>query len=323
MSPYRGIALSLLFVISAGAVSAEGDYPTRPVRLIVPYPPGGGNDTLARLFGQKLTERWNQQVVIDNRPGAGTTIGAQLAARAAPDGYTLLLSSIATHALAPALYSKPGYDPIKDFAPITILAVAPTLCVAAPSFASKTIQELIAAAKADPQAVRFASGGNGTTPHIAGEVFKVVTGVQMTHVPYKGGGPAHIDLMAGRVQVMFDTAASASPHVRAGKMRALAIGLPNRYPDLPEVPTFAEAGLPTYNVDSWYSLHAPAGTPRAAIAKLHQDIVAVLALPDIKERLRQLVSTAGGMAPDAFGGYVKQEYARYGKIVRELGLKPD
>jgi tripartite-type tricarboxylate transporter receptor subunit TctC len=323
MSPYRGIALSLLFVISAGAVGAEGDYPTRPVRLIVPYPPGGGNDTLARLFGQKLTERWNQQVVIDNRPGAGTTIGAQLAARAAPDGYTLLLSSIATHALAPALYSKPGYDPIKDFAPITILAVAPTLCVAAPSFAPKTIQELIAAAKADPQAVRFASGGNGTTPHIAGEVFKVVTGVQMTHVPYKGGGPAHIDLMAGRVQVMFDTAASASPHVRAGKMRALAIGLPNRYPDLPEVPTFAEAGLPSYNVDSWYSLHAPAGTPRAAIAKLHQDIVAVLALPDIKERLRQLVSTAGGMAPDAFGGYVKQAYARYGKIIRAAGTRID
>jgi len=323
MSSHRPLAAALLALLGAFAQAAAADYPNRPVRLIVPYPPGGGNDTLARLFGQKLTERWNQQVVIDNRPGAGTTIGAQLAARSAPDGYTLLLSSIATHALAPALYSKPGYDPIRDFAPITILAVAPTLCVTAPSFAPKTIKELIAAAKAKPEETRFASGGNGTTPHIAGEVFKVVTGVQMTHVPYKGGGPAHVDLMAGRVQVMFDTAASASPHVRAGKMRALAIGLPGRYPDLPEVPTFAEAGLPDYNVDSWYSLHAPAGTPQAVIGELHRSIVAVLALPDIQERLRQLVSTPGGMAPQAFGAYVKDEYARYGKIIRAAGTRID
>jgi tripartite-type tricarboxylate transporter receptor subunit TctC len=307
----------------ACVVAAADDYPSRPVRLIVPYPPGGGNDTLARIFGQKLSERWNQQVVIDNRPGAGTTIGAQLAARAPADGYTLLLSSIATHALAPALYSKPGYDPIKDFTPITILAVAPTLCVAAPAFAPRTIKELIAAAKAKPEDIRFASGGNGTTPHIAGEVFKAVTGVQMTHVPYKGGGPAHIDLMAGRVQVMFDTAASASPHVRSGKMRALAIGLPARYPDLPEVPTFAEAGLPQYNVDSWYSLHAPAGTPRTVVTKIHQDVVTVLAANDIRERLRQLVSTPGGMAPDAFGAYMREELARYGKVIRNTGTRID
>jgi tripartite-type tricarboxylate transporter receptor subunit TctC len=307
----------------AGAIAAAGDYPARPVRLIVPYPPGGGNDTLARIFGHKLSERWGQQVVIDNRPGAGTTIGAQLAARAAPDGYTLLLSSIATHALAPALYSKPGYDPIRDFTPITILAVAPTLCVAAPSFAPRSIKELIAAAKAQPAEVRFASGGNGTTPHIAGEVFKAVTGVQMTHVPYKGGGPAHIDLMAGRVQVMFDTAASASPHVRSGKMRALAIGLPARYADLPEVPTFAEAGLPQFNVDSWYSLHAPAGTPQTVVSRIHRAIVEVLDAPDIRERLRTLVSTPGGMEPAAFGAYVKDEYARYGQIIRLTGTRID
>jgi tripartite-type tricarboxylate transporter receptor subunit TctC len=315
---------ALLTVLTPACVlAATPEYPNRPVRLVVPYPPGGGNDTLARLFGQKLTERWSQQVVIDNRPGAGTTIGAQLVARAAADGYTLLLSSIATHALAPALYSKPGYDPIKDFTPITTLAVAPTLCVAAPSFAPRTIKELIAAAKSKPEDIRFASGGNGTTPHIAGEVFKAVTGVQMTHVPYKGGGPAHIDLMAGRVQVMFDTAASASPHVRAGKMRALAIGLPKRYPDLPDVPTFAEAGLPQYNVDSWYSLHAPAGTPAAVVSKVHHDIVAVLGSADIRERLRQLVSTPGGIAPAAFGAYVKDEFARYGKIIRAAGTRID
>jgi len=314
--------LILLFCVLALPAHAQ-PYPSKPVRVIVPYPPGGGNDTLARLFGHKLTERWSQQVVIDNRPGAGTTIGAQLAARAPADGYTLLLSSIATHALAPALYSKPGYDPIKDFTPITILAVAPTLCVAAPAFAPKTIKELIAAAKAKPEDIRFASGGSGTTPHIAGEVFKAVTGVQMTHVPYKGGGPAHIDLMAGRVQVMFDTAASASPHVRSGKMRALAIGLPARYPDLPGVPTFAESGLPQYNVDSWYSLHAPAGTPKAVVTKIHQDINAVLAANDIRERLRQLVSTPGGVAPDAFGAYVREEFARYGKVIRNTGTRVD
>jgi tripartite-type tricarboxylate transporter receptor subunit TctC len=316
-----GAALAVL--AWAAPLCMAADYPNRPVRLVVPYPPGGGNDTLARLFGQKLTDRWNQQVVIDNRPGAGTTIGAQLVARAAADGYTLLLSSIATHALAPALYSKPGYDPVKDFDPITTLAVAPTLCVAAPSVAVKSIKELIAAAKAKPDEIRFASGGNGTTPHIAGEVFKAVTGVQMTHVPYKGGGPAHIDLMAGRVQVMFDTAASASPHVRAGKMRALAIGLPKRYPDLPDVPTFAEAGLAQYNVDSWYSLHAPAGTPKAVVAKIHQDIVAILGAQDIRDRLRQLVSTPGGLAPAAFGAYVEDEFARYGKIIRATGTRID
>ena len=319
----RGLACMLAGLAPAVALAAADDYPDRPVRLIVPYPPGGGNDTLARIFGQKLTERWSQQVVIDNRPGAGTTIGAQLAARAAPDGYTLLLSSIATHALAPALYSKPGYDPIKDFTPVTTLAVAPTLCVAAPSFPPKTIKELIAAAKAKPDAIRFVSGGNGTTPHIAGEVFKVVTGVQMTHVPYKGGGPAHIDLMAGRVEVMFDTAASASPHVRAGKMRALAIGLPKRYPDLPDVPTFAESGLPQYNVDSWYSLHAPAGTPAAVVSKIHQAITAILATPEIQERLRTLVSTPGGMPPDAFAAYVREEAARYGKVIRAAGMRID
>jgi tripartite-type tricarboxylate transporter receptor subunit TctC len=299
------------------------DYPARPVRLIVPYPPGGGNDTLARIFGQKLSERWSQQIVIDNRPGAGTTIGATIAAKAPADGYTLLLSSIATHALAPALYAKPGYDPIKDFAAITTLAVAPTLFVAHPAIPAKSVKEFIALAKAKPGEIRFASGGNGTTPHIAGEVFKALTTIEITHVPYKGGGPAHIDLMAGRVQVMFDTAASASPHVRSGKMRAIAIGLAKRYPDLAEVPTFAEQGLPDYNVDSWYSLHAPAGTPKSVIAKVHQEITRILATAEIRERLRQLVSTAGGLDPVTFDAYVRREHARYDRLIKATGIRID
>ena len=316
-------AVAWLPIALASSPAIAQDYPTRPVRLIVPYPPGGGNDTLARIFGQKLSERWGQQIVIDNRPGAGTTIGATIAAKSPADGYTLLLSSIATHALAPALYAKPGYDPIKDFAAITTLAVAPTLFVAHPALPAKSVKEFIALAKSKPGEIRFASGGNGTTPHIAGEVFKALTAIDITHVPYKGGGPAHIDLMAGRVQVMFDTAASASPHVRSGKMRAIAIGLAKRYPDLAEVPTFAEQGLPDYNVDSGYSLHAPAGTPKTVIAKVHQEIVRILATPEIGERLRQLVSTPGGLDPAAFDAYVRREHARYDKLIKSTGIRID
>src|SRR5262245_34506263 len=313
-------AACLALLLPALAATAQ-EYPARPIRLIVPYPPGGGNDTLARIFGQKLAERWGQQVVIDNRPGAGTTIGAAIAAKAPGDGYTLLLSSVATHALAPALYAKPGYDPIKDFAAVTTLAVAPTLFVAHPGLGAKSVKEFIALAKAKPGEMRFASGGSGTPPHIAGEVFKALTATDITHVPYKGGGPAHVDLMAGRVQVMFDTAASASPHVRSGKMRAIAIGLAKRYPDLSEVPTFAEQGLADYNVDSWYSLHAPANTPKPVIAKIHREIASILDTAEIRERLRQLVSTAGGLDPAAFDAYVKREHDSYDQVLKATGSR--
>ena len=319
---FAGLACCTI-VLSATLSAAAEDYPAHPIRLVVPYPPGGGNDTLARIFGQKLAERWGQQIVIDNRPGAGTTIGAAIAAKAPADGYTLLLSSIATHALAPALYAKPGYDPIKDFAAVTTLAVAPKLFVAYPGLAAKSVQEFIALAKAKPGEIRFASGGNGTTPHIAGEVFKALTGTDIAHVPYKGGGPAHIDLIAGRVQAMFDTAASASPHVRSGKLRAIAIGLAKRYPDLAEVPTFAEQGLADYNVDSWYSLHAPQGTPRAVIDRIYREITSILATAEIRERLRQLVSTAGGLDPAAFDAYVRREHARYDKLIKATAIRID
>ena len=320
---FAGITGCSILLLCATLPVAAQDYPARPVRLIVPYPPGGGNDTLARIFGQKLAERWGQQIVIDNRPGAGTTIGAAIAAKAPADGYTLLLSSIATHALAPALYAKPGYDPIKDFAAVTTLAIAPTLFVAYPGLPAKSVKEFIALAKSKPGEMRFASGGSGTTPHIAGEVFKALTATDLTHVPYKGGGPAHIDLIAGRVQVMFDTAASASPHVRSGKMRAIAIGLAKRYPDLPEIPTFAEQGLADYNVDSWYSLHAPAGTPRAVIDRIYQEIASILGTAEIRERLRQLVSTAGGVDPAAFDRYVRREHARYEKLIKATAIRID
>jgi len=307
----------------AGTTAAAQEYPTRPVRLIVPYPPGGGNDTLARIFGQKIAERWGQQIVVDNRPGAGTTIGTQLAARAAPDGYTILLSSVVTHAFAPRLYAKPGYDPIKDFAPITILGIAPTLFVVNPGLPVRTVQEFIALAKAKPGEIRFASGGNGATPHIAGEVFASLTGIKLSHVPYKGGGPAHVALMSGETQAMFDTAASASPHVRSGKLRAVAIGLPARSPEFPDVPTFAESGLASYNVDSWYSVHAPAGTPKTVIDKWHKEVVNQLGTADMQGRLKTLGANPGGLSPAEFDVYVRKELERYTKIIAQAGVKID
>ena len=315
----------VLCAATCGAQAAEtqsgSSYPNRPVRLIVPYPPGGGNDTLARIFGQKLTESWGQQIVVDNRPGAGTIIGTQLAARAAPDGYTLLLSSIATHAVAPHLYRQPGYDPVKDFTPVTLLAIAPTvLCVNA-SVPARSVQDLIALAKAKPGELKFASGGNGTPPHMAGEIFASHTGVKLLHVPYKGGGPAIAGLIGGETSMMFDTAASILPHVKGGKLRALAIARSARLPEYPELPTFAEAGVKGYEVNAWYSVHAPAGVPRDIVAKVNRELVRILALPDIREKLRSLGSEGVGNTPEEFARFVREESAKYARAIKESGIK--
>ena len=296
-------------------------YPSRPVRLIVPYPPGGGNDTLARLFGQKLTESWGQQVVVDNRPGAGTIIGTQLAARAAPDGYTILLSSIATHAIAPNLYRNPGYDPVRDFTPITLLAIAPTVLCTNPSVPARSVQELIALAKAKPGELKFASGGSGTPPHMAGEIFAAMTGVKLLHVPYKGGGPAIAGLIGGETSMMFDTAASILPHVKGGKLRALAVARASRLPEYPDLPTFSEAGVKGYEVNAWYSMHAPAGVPRPVILKINRELVRILDLPDIRERLKQLGSEGVGSSPEEFDRFVRAESVKYAKAIRAAGVK--
>ena len=306
---------------AAQGTDAASGYPSRPVRLIVPYPPGGGNDTLARIFGLKLTESWGQQIVIDNRPGAGTIIGTQLAARAAPDGYTLLLSSIATHAVAPNLYRNPGYDPVKDFTPVTLLAVAPTVLCTNVSVPAKTVQELIALAKAKPGELKFASGGSGTAPHMAGEIFASMTGIRLLHVPYKGGGPAIAGLIGGETSMMFDTAASILPHVKGGKLRALAIARASRLPEYPELPTFTEAGVKGYEVNAWYSVHAPAGVPREIVAKVNRELRRILDLPDIRERLKQLGSEGAGNTPDEFARFVRAESAKYAKAIRDAGVK--
>ena len=227
-----------------------------------------------------------------------------------------------THALAPVLYPKVPYDPIRDFVPITTLAVAPTVLVVNQTFPAKSVQEVITLAKASPGKYTFPSGGNGTTPHISGEIFKSMTG-DLLHVPYKGGGPAIADLIGGQVDMMFDTAASAMPHVRSGKLRALAIAMPKRHPDFPDLPTFAEQGLPDYAINSWYSLHAPAGTPREIIQRLHAEVVSALRSPDVMERLRTLNADPGGMPPDEFGAFVRAELERYGQVIRKAGIKLD
>jgi len=318
---FRDVGMVLLAVLPCCLPAHAQDYPTKPVRLIVPYPPGGGNDTLARLFGAKLTQAWGQQIIVDNRGGAGTTIGTAIAARAVPDGYTVLLSSIATHAIAPNLYAKPGYDPVKDFAPITLLAIAPTVLCVNPSVPVRSVKELIALAKAKPGQLRFASGGAATPPHMAGEIFASMTGVKLLHVPYKGGGPAIAAMIGGETNMMFDTAASILPHVRAGKLRALAIARPARLPEYPGLPTFAEAGVPGYEVNAWYSMHAIAGTPKPVIAKWNAELRRILKLPDIQERLKQLGSEPVGNSPEEFAKFVRAEHAKYARAIREAGVK--
>lgn len=314
------IVVAALPVLGVSTALAQ-PWPSKPIRLIVPYPPGGGNDNLARIFAVKLAERLGQPVVVDNRPGAGTLIGTEAAAKSAGDGYTILLSSIVTHALAPALYAKVPYDPVKDFVPITVLAVAPTVLVVNKDLPASSLSELTALAKAAPGKYTFASGGNGTTPHVAGEIYKAMSGTDLLHIPYKGGGPALTDLMGGQVNMMFDTAASAMPHVRSGKLRALAIATPKRHPDFPDLPTFAEQGMPDYSINSWYSLHAPAGTPREVVQRIHAEIVAILKMPDVAERLRVLNADPGGMPPAEFDAFVKAELDRYGQVIRKAGIK--
>jgi tripartite-type tricarboxylate transporter receptor subunit TctC len=318
------LILLLISLVCALALPAHAQsYPAKPVRMIVPYPPGGGNDTFGRLFAAKLGERTGQPFLVENRPGAGTMIGTEAAAKSAPDGYTILLSSIATHALSPNLYSRVPYDPIKDFAPITLLGIAPTVLVINQDLPAKSLQELISLAKSKPGALAYASGGNGTPPHINAEVFKAVAGVDLLHVAYKGGGPALTDLIAGRVHVMLDTAASAMPHVRGGKLRALALSAPKRSAEYPDLPTFAEAGLPQYDTNAWYSMHAPAGTPSDIVRRLNRELVAILKDPEILARFKQLSTDPVGNSPEEFGAFVKVELEKYARIIKAAGIKLD
>jgi len=319
------VRYGLLLVLAAalpGAASAQAQYPNKPVRLIVPFPPGGGTDTLARIYGQKLAEVFGQQVIIDNRPGAGTNIGAEIAAKAPPDGYTLLMGNIA-HAINVTLYSKLAYDFVKDFTPVTLLASTPNILVVHPSVPAKSVKELIALAKARPGQLDYASAGSGSSSHLAAELFGIMAGVKMTHVPYKGGGPAVIALVGGQVSVGFATTPSVITHVKAGKMRGLGVTTARRSPSTPELPTISEAGVPGYEAGTWYGLLAPAGTPNEIVARLHAESVKLLKLPDVKDRLDATGFESIGNTPEQFAAYIRSEIEKWGKVVKASGARVD
>jgi tripartite-type tricarboxylate transporter receptor subunit TctC len=318
----RRIALAGMLATLASAACAQA-YPAKPIRLVVPFPPGGATDILARAVAQKLTDAWGQPVVVDNRPGAGGNIGSELVAKAAADGYTLEMGTVGTHAINASLYAKMPYDHVKDFAPVILVAGVPNVLEVNPSLPVNTVQELIAYAKANPGKLNFASSGNGTSIHLSGELFKVMAGVQMTHIPYKGSGPALQDLIGGQVQLMFDNLPPSLPQIKAGKLRALAVTSSTRSPALPDTPTIAESGLPGYEASSWFGVLAPAGTPPAIIAKLNTEIAAWLATPEAKDRMLALGANIGGGSPEDFAKHIAAETAKWQKVVKESGAKVD
>src|SRR5436190_9664444 len=315
----RRLVATLVFCAAATAFAQP--YPSKPIHLIVPFPPGGGNDTVARALAQQLGPDLGQPVVIDNRPGAGGSVGAELAARAPADGYTLFLAGVGSHAVNPNLHAKLPYDAVKDFAPITLVASAPSVLVVNPGVPARTIDEFTAFARANPGKLNYASNGNGSAAQLAAAMYESMAGVKMVHVPYKGIAPAMTDLMSGEVQLMFGTIVALVPHIQSGKLRALAVTSTKRSALLPEVPTLAESGLPEYQAGSWYGILAPAGTPREVIERLHGAIVKALRQPDVAKRLAAEGAEVIGSTPDEFGAHLKAEIARVGKVVRAAGIR--
>ena len=307
----------------APAAVAQGAYPNKPIRVVVPFPAGGTTDILARAAGQRMTEAWGQPVIVDNRPGAGGNIGSELVAKSGNDGYTLLMGTVGTHAINASLYSKMPYDHVKDFVPIVLVAGVPNVLVVHPTVPANTVQELIAYGKANPGKLNFASSGSGTSIHLAGELFKVSTGVKMQHVPYKGSAPEMSDLLGGQVQLMFDNLPSALPHIKGGKLKALAVTSASRAPALPDVPTIAEAGVPGFEASSWFGLLAPAGTSRDVVTKVNAEVAKWLASADAKEKLTAAGANLAGGSPEDFAKHIAVETAKWAKVVKESGAKVD
>jgi tripartite-type tricarboxylate transporter receptor subunit TctC len=318
LRPHASALVCCLMLALLPAFVAGQSYPSKPVRLVVPLGPGGGVDTSARLIGDKLNESWGQRVVVENRPGAGGTIATELVARAAPDGYTLVMASPG-HAITPSLY-KLTFDPVADFAPVTLVVTVPYIIVVHPSLPVRSIKDLLALARARPDELLWSSSGNGSAQHLTLELLKMMTGVKITHVPYKGTGPGMTDLIGGRISATSASVVATMPHVKSGRLRALAVAGRTRSQVAPELPTVAEAGIPGFEVDVWHGVMAPAATPTEIIAKLHADIVKVLARPDMKERMRALGFEPIGDPPDKFAAYVRAEVAKWSKVVREAGV---
>lgn len=306
----------------AQAQTAPATYPTRPVRVIIPYPPGGSGELFARPIAKRLTEVWGQNVLLDFKPGAGGTIASELLAQSPPDGYTLLVV-LAAHAINPSLYPKLPYDTLKDFAPVSMAATLPLVLEVTPSVPAKSVAELIALAKREPRLLNFASAGNGNTSHLTGELFKKAAGVEMQHVPYKGSGPAVVALVGGEVQLMFDSLSSSLAQIQAGKLRPLAVASARRSNVMPEIPTIAESGLPGFVVEPWYGFLAPGATPKALVAKISQDINQALAHPETRAALERLGYETEGTTPEAFDAHIRRELERWTTVVKESGAKLD
>jgi tripartite-type tricarboxylate transporter receptor subunit TctC len=298
-------------------------FPVKAIRFVVPFPPGGPLDISARAIGQKLTEAWMQPVVIDNRPGAGGNIGADNVAKSAPDGYSILMGAVSTHAVNPHLYAKMPYDALHDFAPVTLVTIVPNVLVVHPSVPAKNVRELIALAKGRPGQLNFASGSTGSTGHLAGELFKSMGGVDMVHVPYKGAAPAVTDLVAGQVSLMFDNLASALPQNKAGRTRALAVTTLTRSTAAPELPTIDESGLKGFDLTTWFGVFAPAAVPPATLGMLHREITRALDAPDLRNRLAAIGAQPTPTTPEAFAAFIKAEHAKYARVVKASGARVD
>ena len=319
----KRLAAALALLVASGSAAAQA-WPTKPIRLVAPYAAGGPIDISARLLAPKLQEALGQPVLVENRPGAGGNIGADLVAKSAPDGYTLVIGAIATHAINPWLFASLPYDPIRDFRHVALIVQVPNVLVVNNELPAKSVGELVALAKRRPGQLDFASGSTGSTGHLAGEMFKLMTGTYLVHIPYKGAAPAVTDLMAGRVHLMFDNLASALPNVKAGKVRALAVTTKTRSSFLPELPTLDESGLKGFDMTTWWGVMAPAKTPDAVVQRLNAEIFKALEMTDVKERLRTMGSeTPAVRTPEAFSAFVAAELKTYGELVKRSGARPD
>jgi tripartite-type tricarboxylate transporter receptor subunit TctC len=314
--------LAATIALAAGGAWAQQAYPVKPVRLVVPSSPGGGTDITARLLAPKLSEALGQQVVVENRAGAGTMIGTELVAKSPPDGYTLLMG-LSTLAINPAMYKKVPYDSVRDFAPISQVISAPNMLVVHPSIPVKTVKELVAFTRARPGQLNYASAGHGTNPHLSMELFLSMTQLKVVHIPYKGLGPGMVDLVAGHVSLATATMLTGLPHVKSGRLRCLGTTGAQRAAVLPEYPTIAEAGVPGYEASQWYGVLAPAQTPGEIVTRLHTEVVRILKTPDMKQKLAADGTDPVGNSPDEFARYIKSELAKWGKVARDAGIKPE
>lgn len=302
--------------------ASESAYPSKPIRMIVGFPPGGAVDILARIVGQKLTDAWGQQVVLDNRPGAGSTIAGEITAAAIPDGYTVLMIT-SSHAVSAGLYAKLNYHSVNSFAPVSLVATAPQLLSANLSLPARSIRELVSLAKASPGKLNFGSGGSGSTTHLAGELFKSMAGIDIVHIPYKGAALALTDVIGGQIQLAFTSLPGALPQVTAQRVKALAVTSAKRSPSLPEVPTIAESGFPGYEATNWYGILVPAGTPKEIINKLHAQVVKILQTPEVAAAITRQGAEPEVSSPQAFGAHLKSEIAKWTKVIREAGIRPN